>query len=57
MNEEYMDYLIDNCTCEVNEDCDCMTFEQFEEKQIQALEAYWERMAEDYEEEHDGTNE
>ena len=47
MKEAYIDYLADNCTCEVNEDCDCMSFDLFEKKAIEAME----RVADYYEEE------
>lgn len=39
--EEYNEYKDEHCKCALDEDCTCLTFEQFREKFIDNLEGYW----------------
>jgi hypothetical protein len=39
----YEDYMLQNCTCDrSDEDCNCMSFEKFEENYLQDLRDQWE---------------
>jgi hypothetical protein len=51
MNEEYQDYLIDHCSCASEDDCTCMTFDEFTDEKMKEYECHLMRMAEDYQEE------
>lgn len=41
--EEYADYKIANCSCWYNEDCDCLSLEDFREKKIKDQQDRWDK--------------
>ncbi|HXN74956.1 MAG TPA: hypothetical protein VN855_00505, partial [Candidatus Acidoferrum sp.] len=52
LEEQYAIYKEENCTCKTNENCECLSFWQYEEKIMKELESYWDDLAASYEEEH-----
>lgn len=42
ISEQYEEYMMQNCTCHrSDEECNCITFEQFEANYVQDLQDQW----------------
>ena len=41
VEEEYLEFIEKNCICEVCEDCECITLDQFIERKLEDMHDRW----------------
>lgn len=42
MADKYDQFMKENCRCACEDECECITFEEFKEEELKKLNDYWE---------------